>query len=124
LTAWKPALLALAAGFGLSVAVGSTAAAQAVGWGPPLCDVEVDLLGMVYVVDEPEQSFALVGLTEAKLVRIGSFVAAREVLEMEPRSLLLGPAEDPCLLRLSHAGKQRVTPKPRPRRRKPRSRRR
>lgn len=102
----------------------SAASAQAMDWAPPLCEVEVDLVGMVYVVDTPDRSFALVGASQGRLVRIGSFVGGREVLEMEPTSLWLGPAEDPCLLRLSHEGKQRVAPKRSPRRPKRKSRRR
>lgn len=94
------------------------------GWRPSLCEVELDLVGMVYVVEDPDRSFALVGSPQGRLVRIGSFVAGREVLEMEPTSLWLGPAEDPCLLRLSHEGKQRVTPKRKPGRRKRKSKRR
>ena len=89
---------------------------------PPACEGELELIAIVYVVDDPARSMALVGVKGSSLVRIGSWIGDRRVLDMGPRSLVLGPTEDACLMRLTERSTRRpIRP---PRRKRSRSKRR
>jgi hypothetical protein len=76
----------------------------------------------VYAADDPSRSMALVGVKESSLVRIGSWVGDRRVLDMGPRSLVLGPTDEACLMPLTERSPRRPT-RP-PRRKRSRSKRR
>ncbi|MBW2508278.1 MAG: hypothetical protein JRE81_06585 [Deltaproteobacteria bacterium] len=82
---------------------------------PPACEGELELIAIVYVADDPARSMALVGIKGSSLVRIGSWVGERRVLALGPRSLVLGPAEDACVMRLAQRSPRRPA---RPARRK------
>lgn len=89
---------------------------------PPDCDAKVEPIAIVYHVENPDRSMALVGDNGSNLVRVGSWLGERQVLEIGPRSLILGPVEEPCLMRLSDRTPERKVPKRRRRRRRPRRR--
>lgn len=74
---------------------------------PSECDVALDVIAIVYVPEDPTSSMALVGKKGSSLVRIGSWVADRRIIQMEARSLVLGPLEDPCVMRLTDRSPQR-----------------
>jgi len=120
---WKR-ILHLAA-LGLVVALGSGLAATASSAvatdgatlpRPPACEGELELIAIVYVADDPSRSMALVGVKGSSLVRIGSWVGDRRVLDMGPRSVVLGPTEDACFMRLTERSPRRPTRLPRRRR--------
>lgn len=68
---------------------------------PPACEGELELIGIVYVVEDPERSMAMVGTKGSNLVRVGSWLGDRQILDIGPRLLVMGPEEDPCLMRLT-----------------------
>ena len=76
---------------------------------PPPCEGELEVIGIVYVVEDPARSMAMVGTKGSNLVRVGSWIGERQVLDMGPRSLVLGPAEDACLMRLTDRSPVRRT---------------
>jgi hypothetical protein len=109
--------------FLLSAGVGSALASdEAEPVRPPECEAEVEPIAIVYHVENPARSMALVGDNGSNLVRVGSWLGERQVLEIGPRSLVLGPVEDPCLMRLSDRSPERKVPKRRRRRRRSRRR--
>jgi hypothetical protein len=90
---------------------------------PPECEGELELVAIVYVADDPTRSMALVGAKRSHLVQIGGWIGERRVLDVGPRSLVLGPIDEPCLARLTERSPYGATPARRPRKRS-RSRRR
>jgi hypothetical protein len=70
-------------------------------------------MAVVHNERQPTRSFAMVVRTgkEGRMIRRGSYVEGRRVLAVLPNSLVLGPPEAPCVLRLQHAGTQKVAPK-------------
>jgi hypothetical protein len=83
---------------------------------PPACEGELELIAIVYVAEDPARSMALVGIKGSSLVRVGSWIGDRRVLDMGPRSLVLGPTDDACLVRLTERSPRRPTRPPRRRR--------
>ena len=84
------------------------------------CEAEVELIAIVYVAEQPTQSMALVGAKRGSLVRVGSWLGERQILDINPRTMVLGPIGDACFVRLQ----DRTTTKPPPRRRRSRRKRR
>jgi len=84
------------------------------------CETELELVAIVYVAEDPARSMALVGAKRSSLVRVGSWLGERPILEIEPRTVVLGPVADACFVRLQ----DRSTTRPPPRRRSRRKRRR
>lgn len=74
------------------------------------CEVQVDLMAVVYDHREPRRSIAMVvhGRNNGRVVRVGSRVAGLPVLAVLPEALWLGTQEAPCWIPLDHEGKQRV----------------
>jgi hypothetical protein len=120
---WTRTLLGMAIGWGLAaptdLAISSEVAAQS---RPPACELDVELVALVYAPEDPAQSMALVGAKRGRLVRIGSWVGDRQVIAMAPRSVVLGPVEDPCLMRLTDRSPSKPPPRSKRRRRRPRRR--
>jgi len=87
---------------------------------PPACEEDLELVGLVYVPKDPARSLIMVGDKGSRLVRVGETIQGRKVLDVGPRTVYLGPSEDPCVERLT----ERNTRKPARRRRRGRSRRR
>jgi hypothetical protein len=77
------------------------------------CENELELVAIVYVAENPQRSMALVGAKRGSLVRVGSWLGERQILDIAPRTLVLGPVGDACFVRLQ----DRSTTKPPPRRR-------
>ena len=119
----KRALIGTAIAWGLAVPAGlamsSDLAAQSP---PPACKLDVELVALVYAPENPAKSMALVGAKRGRLVRIGSWVGDRQVIAMAPRSVVLGPVEDPCLMRLTDRSPSKPPPRSKRRRRRPRRR--
>jgi hypothetical protein len=88
---------------------------------PPACEDGLELVAIVCAVEDPTRSMALVGAKRSRLVQIGSWLGERQVLDLGPRSLVLGPVEDPCIARLTERSTRRQAT---PRRRRSRPRRR
>lgn len=89
---------------------------------PPACEADVELVALVYAENDPDRSMALVGAKRSRLVRIGSWIGDRQVIAMGPRSLVLGPVDDPCMARLKERSKHRPATRSKPRRRRSRRR--
>lgn len=119
---WKPFLWGLAICLGLSaISESARATTDETQARPPICEADVELVAVVYAENDRASSFAMVGAKGPRIVRIGSWVEDRQVIGMGPRSLVLGPVEEPCVARLT----DRSTTRPsRARRRRGRSKRR
>jgi hypothetical protein len=86
---------------------------------PSECDTALEVIAIIYVPEDPTASMALVGDKGSSLVRIGSWVADRRVVQMEARSLVLGPLEYPCVMRLTdRSPRRKASPRRRSRRRR------
>lgn len=86
---------------------------------PSECDTDLEVIAILYAPENPTSSMALVGDKGSRLVRIGSWVADRRVIQMEARSLVLGPLDDSCLMRLTdRSPRRKVSPRRRVRSRR------
>ena len=84
-----------------------------------VCEIDLEVIAILYVPENPTSSMAIVGDKGSSLVRIGSWVGDRRVVQMAARSLVLGPLEDPCVMRLTDRSPQRrVSPRRRVRKRR------
>lgn len=92
----------------------------------PRCEVEVDLMAVVYNDRTPERSFAMVAEARGlgRMVGVGSLVAGKPILAILPRAVWLGPERSMCWIPLDHEGKQRVSSRKRAKKRSKRRRRR
>lgn len=96
--------LALPAPVDASPGLGDTSAA-------PRCEVDAELMAVVYNEDDPDRSFAmLIGgkRTDGWMVSTTSYVAGRPVMAVLPEALWLGPVDSLCWMPLAHEGHQRV----------------
>ena len=75
------------------------------------CQVELDLMAVVYNDHDDRRSFAMVVAGKStRMVRVGSYVAQRRVVAIVPRALWLTKGSGLCWLPLAHEGSQRVAP--------------
>jgi hypothetical protein len=79
---------------------------------PPRCpaDEKLDVMALVYNDENPDRSLAMVALgrDDPRLISVGSYVAGRIVVAIQPHTLWLGPGHAPCWMPLSHEGDPRA----------------
>ncbi len=78
------------------------------------CEVEAELVAVVYNPRKPERSFALVaqGRNPARLVGVGSWVEGMRVVAIRPKALWLDAENDACWLPMAREPLPHATPQP------------